>query len=84
MVELERAYIGKRLVHDGDPVLAWCAANLVARKDVNLNMAPDKRRSADKIDDITALLMAIGVSLTSEVTGGMDDWLSNPILAGSA
>lgn len=84
MVELERAYIGKRLVHDGDPVLAWCAANLVARKDVNLNMAPDKRRSADKIDDITALLMAIGISLTSEATGGMDDWLSNPILAGSA
>lgn len=84
MVELERAYIGKRLVHDGDPVLAWCAANLVARKDVNLNMAPDKRRSADKIDDITALLMAIGVSLTSEATGGMDDWLSNPILARSA
>lgn len=84
MVELERAYIGKRLVHDGDPVLAWCAANLVARKDVNLNMAPDKRRSAEKIDDITALLMAIGVSLTSEATGGMDDWLSNPILAGSA
>lgn len=63
MVELERAYIGKRLVHDGDPVLAWCAANLVARKDVNLNMAPDKRRSADKIDDITALLMAIGISI---------------------
>ncbi|WP_414486041.1 terminase large subunit [Stenotrophomonas maltophilia] len=63
MVDLERAYIGKRLVHDGDPVLAWCAANLVARKDVNLNMAPDKRRSADKIDDITALLMAIGISI---------------------
>ncbi|MBH1672502.1 terminase large subunit [Stenotrophomonas maltophilia] len=63
MVELERAYIGKRLVHDGDPVLAWCAANLVARKDVNLNMAPDKRRSTDKIDDITALLMAIGISI---------------------
>ncbi|WP_295380334.1 terminase large subunit [uncultured Stenotrophomonas sp.] len=63
MTELERAYIGKRLVHDGDPVLAWCAANLVARKDVNLNMAPDKRRSADKIDDMTALLMAIGISI---------------------
>lgn len=63
MVELERSYISKRLVHDGDPVLAWCAANLVARKDVNLNMAPDKRRSADKIDDMTALLMAIGISI---------------------
>ncbi|MCX2919673.1 terminase large subunit [Stenotrophomonas rhizophila] len=63
MTELERAYIGKRLVHDGDPVLAWCAANLIARQDVNLNIAPDKRRSPDKIDDMTALLMAVGISI---------------------
>jgi phage terminase large subunit-like protein len=66
MSELERAYIGKRLVHDDDPVLAWCAANLIARKDVNLNMAPDKRKSPDKIDDMTALLMAIGISINTE------------------
>lgn len=62
MQELERAYVGKQLAHGGDPVLAWCAANLVARKDANLNMAPDKKRSTEKIDDIVALLMAIGVS----------------------
>lgn len=80
MVELERAYIGKRLVHDGDPVLAWCAANLVARKDVNLNMAPDKRRSADKIDDMTALLMALGVSLTSSTEQPIDDFLNSPVI----
>lgn len=66
MQELERAYVGQRLSHGGDPVLAWCASNLVARKDVNLNMAPDKRKSADKIDDMAALLMAIGVSMTAE------------------
>lgn len=64
MQELERAYISGKLSHEGDPVLNWCAANLVARKDVNLNMAPDKRRSADKIDDMSALLMAIGVSMS--------------------
>ncbi|UXB37726.1 terminase large subunit [Stenotrophomonas maltophilia] len=80
MVELERAYIGKRLVHDGDPVLAWCAANLVARKDVNLNMAPDKRRSADKVDDMTALLMALGVSLTTSTEQPIDDFLNSPVI----
>jgi phage terminase large subunit-like protein len=80
MVELERAYIGKRLVHDGDPVLAWCAANLVARKDVNLNMAPDKRRSADKIDDMTALLMALGVSLSTSTEQPIDDFLNSPVI----
>lgn len=63
MQELERAYIGKKLAHAGDPVLGWCAANLIARHDTNMNLAPDKKRSADKIDDMTALLMAIGVSM---------------------
>lgn len=60
MQELERAYIAGNFRHGGDPVLGWCAANLVPRKDANLNMAPDKKRSADKIDDMSALLMAIG------------------------
>lgn len=63
MQDLERAYVGKRFVHDGDPVLTWCASNLVARRDQNLNMAPDKKRSSEKIDDMTALLMAVGISI---------------------
>ena len=67
MQELERKYIPGKLSHGGDPVLSWCAANLVPRRDVNLNMAPDKRRSADKIDDMTALLMAVGLMLAHEV-----------------
>jgi phage terminase large subunit-like protein len=63
MQALEIAYIGGKLAHGGDPVLNWCASNVVAHRDRNLNMAPDKKRSADKIDDISAFLMAIGVSL---------------------
>lgn len=79
MQELERLYIGKRLAHGGDPVLGWCAANLVARRDVNLNMAPDKRRSPEKIDDMTALLMAIGLSLTADGQADLSDFFSNPV-----
>lgn len=60
---LEKHYIGGTLRHSGDPVLAWCAANFVARKDVNLNLAPDKRKSPEKIDDMCALLMATGLSI---------------------
>lgn len=70
MQEVERLYIGGHLAHGGDPVLTWCASNLVARHDVNMSMAPDKKRSADKIDDMTALLMAVGVSLTAEPQKG--------------
>lgn len=66
MVKTEKLYISKKLVHGGDPVLNWCASNVVARTDVNLNMAPDKKKSADKIDDITALLMAVGLTVEPE------------------
>lgn len=66
MRALERAYINKKLRHENDPVLRWCASNLVARTDVNLNLAPDRRKSADKIDDIVALLMAVGAAITVE------------------
>ncbi len=62
MQTLERIYLGKKLAHGGDPVLQWCASNLIARYDANMNMAPDKKRSPEKIDDMAALLMAIGIS----------------------
>jgi len=60
MQALERIYYAKMLRHGGDPVLTWCAANLVPRFDPNMNMAPDRQRSGEKIDDMAALLMAIG------------------------
>ncbi|OPZ05005.1 MAG: Phage Terminase [Alphaproteobacteria bacterium ADurb.BinA305] len=65
MQELERAYLAGQLSHGNDPVLNWCASNLVARRDVNMNSAPDKRRAADKIDDFVALLMGVGSSLVA-------------------
>ncbi len=66
MQALERAYIAGNLRHGGDPVLNWCASNIVARRDQNLNMAPDKKKSADKIDDMAALLMAVGMAVVSQ------------------
>ena len=80
MTELERSYIAGNLAHGGDLVLNWCASNLVSRRDQNLNMAPDKKRSADKIDDMTALLMAIGVSMSGEEAEDITDFLSDPII----
>lgn len=77
MQELERAYVSGLLNHGGDPVLLWCASNLVARKDVNLNQAPDKLHSAEKIDDIVALLMAIGRAVLHDTDEGIDGFLES-------
>lgn len=85
MQELERVYVGKKIHHGNDPVLNWCASNLIALKDGNLNMKPDKKRSPDKIDDMAALLMAVGLAQAGEdsVEGSMSDWLSNPARTGA-
>ncbi len=69
MQEFERAYISERFHYGDDPVLTWCASNIVARQDVNLNMAPDKKKSADKIDDMVALLEAVGTALVERGEG---------------
>lgn len=66
MQALERYYISGKLAHGGDPLLNWNASNVIARRDDNLNMAPDKKKSPDKIDDMCALLMAIGVLMADQ------------------
>jgi len=81
MQELERAYVSKKIVHGNDPVLNWCASNLIAVKDGNLNQKPDKKRSPDKIDDMVSLLMAIGLSITPEESqGDLNGFFLNPIV----
>lgn len=66
MKEVDRLYQSQQLDHGGDPILAWNASNLIARKDVNENIAPDRKSSAEKIDGYVALLMAVGLMLKSE------------------
>lgn len=68
MKELDRLYLSGKLDTGGDPILDWCASNLVARKDPNENLAPDKKNSQEKIDDYVALLMALGMSSSEETS----------------
>jgi phage terminase large subunit-like protein len=81
MQALELAYTEGNLAHGNDPVLNWCASNLVARTDPNLNTAPDKKKAPEKIDDIVALLMAIGVMQSAEPADDINDFLNAPISA---
>lgn len=75
MQALERAYLGRKLAHGGDPVLGYCASNLVVRFDENKNMAPDRKRSAEKIDDMTALLMAMARAIVAP-SGSLEEFLA--------
>lgn len=69
MNEIDRRYLVGKLHHEGNPVLTFNASNLVVRRDVNLNMAPDKKSSLEAIDGYVALAEATGIMIGNETVG---------------
>ena len=64
--ELEREVLSGELKHGGNPVLRWMAANVVLATDPAENIKPDKAKSAERIDGIVALCMAISRQIQGE------------------
>lgn len=58
--ELFRMLLRRQLAHGSNPVLEWMADNLVVDTDAAENYKPAKNKSAEKIDGMVALIMAIG------------------------
>lgn len=75
--QFERLIYAGNLDHGGHPILRWMARNAVVRFDENLNFAPAKKRSAEKIDGIVAGVMAVGVAMRDRDEPDIDDWLSD-------
>ncbi len=50
----------KRLRHGGNPVLRWMFSNVALKRDAHDNVSLHKGRSADRIDGIVGLVMAVG------------------------
>ena len=55
--------------HGAHPVLTWMASNLMWEKDAADNWKPSKKKSREKIDGMTALIMALGVALAIPPSG---------------
>lgn len=66
MKESDRLYTSGMLDHGGDPIFNWNASNIVARRDVNDNIAPDRKNSQEKIDGYVAYLMGLGLLISNE------------------
>jgi phage terminase large subunit-like protein len=62
--EIERLVVSGKLIHPNNPVLSWCASNVVVELDPAGNIKPSRRKSTEKIDGVVALAMAIGCMLT--------------------
>ena len=56
------------IVHNGHPLLTWCASNVVPVKDPTGARKFDKERAIGRIDVAIAAVMAVGCSGKAEVT----------------
>ena len=63
MKEFEALYLSGQLRHDGDPLLAWQAGNVVLRSTKTKAYYPGKERADNKIDGIVAAIMALSRAL---------------------
>ena len=49
----------KKFRHGGNPVMRWMVDNLAVRMDPAGNVKPDKEKSGDKIDGVSATATAL-------------------------
>ena len=67
--ELERLILRHELRHFNNPVLTWCADNVMVKSDPAGNLKPDKEKSTEKIDGMVSLIMGLGAAM---LAGGVD------------
>lgn len=60
MKEIGAAVKSGRFHHDGNPVLTWMMANVVAKEDAKENIYPRKEKPENKIDGPVAIIMGAG------------------------
>ena len=51
------------IIHDKNPCLAWQIGNVELEIDASDNIKPSKKKSAEKIDGVVAMVMAINTYL---------------------
>jgi len=65
----ERMALAKKVIHGGDPVLAWCVGNVAISENASGLLKPDKQKSEDRIDAAVAGVMAVGRAVI-QMSGG--------------
>lgn len=73
MKDLERCVLNHSIAHGANPVLNWCADNLVVASDAAGNLKPDKDKSTERIDGMVALIMGLNRAIMDKNPGSVYD-----------
>lgn len=77
--DFERLVLERQIDAGGHPCMRWQIDHVGYRQDDAGNIKPSKTRSAEKIDGVVGLIMAIGVAMAGKDDAvDLDDYLANP------
>lgn len=79
--KFETSLLNGEVVHDGNPILTWNAANAVTVQDAAENRKLSKEKATGRIDLIVAAVMAAGIAIGNQDAGNIDDFINTPLYA---
>lgn len=68
MKEIEQLTMGKKIIHNGHPVLRWNIGNVHVKMDENENIRPVKSKGTERIDGLVAMINAMNRAMLEEDT----------------
>jgi len=63
----EEKLINNGIMHDGNPVMTWCAANAVIESDAAGNRKVAKDKAKGRVDGVVAAIMSIGAKAKEDI-----------------
>lgn len=66
MKEIEQLVRGKKLLHNGHPILRWNIGNVEIKTDENENIRPVKGKGVERIDGLVAMINAMARAMLNE------------------
>jgi phage terminase large subunit-like protein len=69
--KFEGMLLNVEVMHDGNPVLQWCAANSVVTSDEDGYRKISKRKSSGRVDGIISSIMACGICASADTSGSV-------------
>lgn len=76
----ETALLNSQVVHPGNPVFTWCAANAVTVSDDAENRKLSKEKATGRIDLMVAAVMAVGAASSAEAPTDIDEFINQPLI----
>ena len=66
MKEIEQLTMGKKIKHNGHPILRWNIGNVEVKIDENENIRPVKGKGTERIDGLVAMINAMNRAMIQE------------------